>query len=79
MAKIDPRTPEGERIGMSRYCDHLERRVADLEAERRTAISAAEAIMHTMLGYLSDEPGDARIIRERIEKWLRRDAARDNT
>lgn len=47
------------------------------DAERRTAIKAAEAIMHTMLGYLPDEPGDARIIRERIEKWLRRDAVRD--
>ncbi len=31
MATIDPRTDEGERIGMSRYCDHLEKRVADLE------------------------------------------------
>lgn len=79
MATIDPRTPEGERIGMSRYCDHLERRVADLEADRRTAIKAAEAIMHTMLGYLPDEPGDARIIRERIQDWLRRDAVKNIT
>jgi hypothetical protein len=29
---IDPRTPEGERKGMSRYCDELERRIAELEA-----------------------------------------------
>jgi hypothetical protein len=50
---------------------------ASLQAERRTAIKAAEAIMHTMLGYLPDEPGDARIIRERIQDWLARDAVRD--
>lgn len=66
-------------IGMSRHCDHLERRAVDLEAERRTAIKAAEAIMHTMLGYLPDEPGDARVIRERIQDWLRRDAVKDIT
>lgn len=47
-----------------------------LDAERRTAISAAEAIMHTVLGYMPDEPGDAAIIRERIQKWLALDAVR---
>lgn len=52
-------------------------RQAVIEAERRTAIKSAEAIMHTMLGYLPDEPGDARIIRERIQDWLRRDAVAD--
>lgn len=49
----------------------------DIDAERRTAISAAEAIMHTVLGYIPDEPGDARTIRERIIKWLARDVVRD--
>jgi DNA-directed RNA polymerase subunit N (RpoN/RPB10) len=28
---LDPRSAEGERIGMSRYCDHLESRIAELE------------------------------------------------
>lgn len=32
---VDPHTPEGERIGMSRYCDHLEKRIAYLEGELR--------------------------------------------
>lgn len=49
----------------------------DIDAERRTAISAAEAIMHTVLGYMPDESGDARTIRERIIKWLARDVVRD--
>lgn len=53
-----------------------EGRHRDLDAERRTAISAAEAIMHTVLGYMPDEPGDATIIRERIQKWLALDAVR---
>jgi hypothetical protein len=48
----------------------------DHDAERRTAISSAEAIMHDVLGYMPDEPGDARIIRERILKWLTLDAVR---
>lgn len=47
-----------------------------LDAERRTAISAAEAIMHDVLGFMPGEPGDASIIRERIEEWLARDAVR---
>lgn len=54
------------------------RRAAEIDAERRTAISAAEGIMHTVLGYLPDEPGDARIIRERILKWLARDIVKTN-
>lgn len=52
---------------------------ADVEDQRRHAIKAAEGIMHTLLGYLPDEPGDARIIRERIERWLRRDAVKHIT
>lgn len=32
---VDPHTPEGERIGMSRYCDYLESRIAYLEGELR--------------------------------------------
>jgi hypothetical protein len=36
---IDPRSPQGDRIGMSRYCDHLERRVEDLEVCIRAALS----------------------------------------
>jgi hypothetical protein len=48
-----------------------------LEADRRSAIKAAEGLLHTVLGYLPDEPGDARIIRERIQDWLARDAVRD--
>lgn len=36
---IDPRTPEGERKGMSRYCDYLEQRVEDLEIVIRAALS----------------------------------------
>lgn len=48
----------------------------DLDAERRTAISAAEAIMHDVLGYMPDEPGDARVIRKKIQLWLVRDAVR---
>lgn len=51
----------------------------DMDAERRTAIGAAEGIMHSMLGYLPDEPGDARKLRELILAWLRRDAVRSNT
>ena len=35
MATIDPRTPEGEALGMSRYCDSLEARVAELETALR--------------------------------------------
>jgi hypothetical protein len=58
------------------YPDTSPRFTRDLDAERRSAISAAEAIMHTVLGYLPDEPGDARIIRERISKWLARDIVR---
>lgn len=30
---MDPRSEEGDLIGMSRYCDHLEKRIAELEAE----------------------------------------------
>lgn len=48
-----------------------------LEADRRAAIKAAEGLLHAVLGYLPDEPGDARIIRERIQNWLARDAVRD--
>lgn len=51
----------------------------DIDAERRTAISAAEAIMHTVLGYMPDEPGDARTIRSRILTWLARDVVRDRS
>ena len=51
----------------------------DYEAERRTAIAAAEGIMHNMLGFLPDEPGDARKLRELILAWLRRDAVKNNS
>lgn len=52
-------------------------RFADQNAELRSAVSAAEGIMHTVLGYLPDEPGDPRIIRERIQKWLARDVLKN--
>lgn len=45
MATIDPRTPEGERIGMSRYCDHLERRIADLERALWVALNGREVVV----------------------------------
>lgn len=48
-----------------------------MTAEEHTAISSAEALMHTMLGYLPDTPGDARIIRERIQNWLNLDAVKN--
>jgi len=50
----------------------------DYDAERRSAIAAAEGIMHNMLGYLPDEPGDARKLRELILAWLKRDAVKNN-
>lgn len=45
MATIDPRTSEGERIGMSRYCDHLERRIADLERALWVALNGREVVV----------------------------------
>jgi hypothetical protein len=50
----------------------------DYDAERRTAIGAAEGIMHNVLGYMPDQPGDARKIREQILAWLNRDAVKNN-
>lgn len=49
----------------------------EIMAQRRHAILVAEGIMHTVLGFLPDEPGDAREIRARIEKWLARDVVRN--
>jgi len=51
---------------------------SDYDAQRRTTIAAAEGIMHSMLGYLPDEPGDARKLREIITAWLQRDAVKNN-
>lgn len=31
---MDPRSEEGERKGMSRYCDYLEEKIATLDASR---------------------------------------------
>lgn len=45
--------------------------------EDRTAILEASEIMLMMLGYLPDEPGDSRIIRERIAEWLALDVVRE--
>ena len=59
MAAIDPLTPEGKRVGMSRYCDALETRLYE-----------ANAIMLAVLGYLPDEPGDAATLRESIRRWI---------
>lgn len=36
---MDPRSEEGERKGMSRYCDHLEARIKDLEGALANAAS----------------------------------------
>lgn len=57
--------------------DQYAARFADQNAELRSEIRAAEGIMHTVLGYLPDEPGDPRIIRERIQKWLARDVVKN--
>jgi len=35
---VDPRSEEGERRGMSRYCDYLETRIAKLEASLQTLL-----------------------------------------
>lgn len=43
MAKIDPRTEDGKRIGIDRYCDHLERRIAELEWVLREIAEVADA------------------------------------
>lgn len=58
--------------------DQYAARFADQNAELRSAVSAAEGIMHTVLGFLPDEPGDPRIIRERIQKWLVRDVVKNS-
>ena len=47
-----------------------------LEREQAKAIIAAEAILHTVLGYIPDQPGDASVIRARIRMWLARDAVK---
>ena len=42
---IDPRTEEGERVGLSRYCDYLEDRISKLEVGLRQ-----------IAGQISDRP-----------------------
>lgn len=62
----DPRTPEGERIGMSRYCDHLERRVKELEKTLSDIHATATRISFDaewMLGGIRREPGDYVVMR----------------
>ena len=43
MATIDPRARDTERLGMSRYCDELERRIAELEAAHQTIRNLVDA------------------------------------
>lgn len=61
----DPRSPEGEQRGMSRYCDYMEARVAELEA----ALDKARG----MLALCSFE------VEDESQEWLRGLAAKDST
>ena len=44
MVTIEPGTREGERIGMSRYCDSLEARIAKLEAALQPFAALADQV-----------------------------------